>query len=173
MSQAEVEPARIVRWGHPALRRPCRTVAPGEPDLRSLADAMWRLMLRHNGLGLAAPQVGDDRRLIVVRDGGRAAGGRPLVLVNPVVGEPSRDRAFFEEGCLSFPGLYFTLGRPRAVTVAFDDLDGRPRQLRADGLLARVVQHEVDHLDGVLYIDHLSPWRRALLTWRLHRLRER
>ncbi len=164
---------RIVRWGNPALRRRCRPAAAEAAELRGLADAMWRLLARHRGLGLAAPQVGDDRRLIVVQDKPRAAGARRLVLVDPVLHEPSRELATFEEGCLSFPGLYFGLRRPEAVTVEHVDLEGRPHRFRAEGLLARIVQHEVDHLDGVLYIDHLSPWRRRLLGWRLRRLRER
>jgi len=90
-----------------------------------------------------------------------------------VLSEPAADLARWEEGCLSFPGLFFPLRRPRAVTVSYADLEGREHRLRADGLLARVVQHEADHLDGILYIDHLSAWRRGLLGWRLRRLRER
>jgi peptide deformylase len=77
----------------------------------------------------------------------------------------------FEEGCLSFPELFVTLLRPRNVCVRYRDLEGQQQTLRDDGILARIVQHEVDHLDGVLYIDHLPRWRRWLLGWRLLRLR--
>jgi peptide deformylase len=124
-------------------------------------------------VGLAAPQVGELSRLIVVKPprGPVSAGG--MVLVNPELRDFSADSVVFEEGCLSFPGLYIRLVRPRTVTVDYLDLDGRPRSLAADGLLARIIQHEVDHLDGVLFVDHLSPWHRRLLWWRLWRLRWR
>ncbi len=162
---------RILRWGDDRLRRVCRPAAAGESDLEVLAAELWRLMSRHGGVGLSAPQIGDDRRVVVVQDR-RRAGGPParLVLVNPELTEPTPERTWFEEGCLSFPGLFLKLPRPRAMTATFQDLDGAPRRLRAEGLLARVIRHEVDHLDGTLFVDHLSPWRRRWLAWRLWRL---
>jgi peptide deformylase len=161
----------ILRYGDARLRQVCH-LANGETDLPALADALWRLMLRHGGVGLSAPQLGDLRRLIVVKDMRRPRSPARLVLVNPRLSEPSPETSSYEEGCLSFPGLYIRLIRPRAVTVTFEDLAGQERRIAMDGLLARVVQHEVDHLDGVLFIDHLSPWRRRreLLRWRLLRL---
>lgn len=163
-------PPRLVLWGHGALRRPCRAVAPGDPELPALVTAMWRVMLDRNGLGLAAPQVGDGRRVIVIRD--PRGGGRPerLVLVNPVVERLDPVRQTREEGCLSFPGLYIRLARPRSIVISHEDADRRPQRLAADGLLACIVQHELDHLDGVVFIDHLSSWRRRLLWWRLRRI---
>lgn len=173
LSPGAPAPPRLVFWGDRALRRPCRPATPGDPDLAALAGAMWRVMLDRNGLGLAAPQVGDERRVIVIRD--PRGGGRPerLVLVNPVLERLDPARQTREEGCLSFPGLYVRITRPRAVTVRYADLDGRPQRLTAAGLLACIVQHEVDHLDGIVFIDHLSPWRRRLLWWRLRRLAAR
>ncbi|MHB8079418.1 MAG: peptide deformylase [Candidatus Krumholzibacteriia bacterium] len=164
---------RLVFWGDPALRRPCRPAAPGDPELPALAAAMWRVLLDRNGLGLAAPQVGEARRVIVIRDPRR--GGRPerLVLVDPVIERRDPARQTREEGCLSFPGLYLRITRPRAVTVRYADLDGRTQRLAAEGLLACIVQHEVDHLDGIMFIDHLSAWRRRLLWWRLRQLAAR
>ncbi len=161
---------RILRYGDERLRAACRPAA-GDADLAALADEMWRLMLRHGGVGLSAPQIGDLRRVIVVRDPRRPRSPTRLVLVDPVLSEPSPEVISFEEGCLSFPGLYLRLERPRAVSVTYRDLAGAEHRLAADGLLARVVQHEADHLDGVLFIDHLSRWRRQLLRWRLWRLR--
>jgi len=166
-------PPCLVRWGDQALRRRCRAVAPGDPELMALVAGMWRLMLGRNGVGLAAPQVGDGRRVIVIRDPRR--GGRPerLVLVNPVIEQRDPVRQSREEGCLSFPGLYLRLARPRAIVVSYEDVEGRPQRLAAEGLLACIVQHEIDHLDGVVFIDHLSAWRRRLLWWRLWRLAAR
>jgi peptide deformylase len=164
---------RLAFWGDPALRRPCRPVAPGDRGLPALVAGMWRVMLDRNGVGLAAPQVGDDRRVVVIRDPRR--GGRPerLVLVNPLIVRRDPVRQSREEGCLSFPGLYLRLARPRAVVVDCEDAEGRPQRLSAEGMLACIVQHEVDHLDGVVFIDHLSAWRRRLLWWRLRQLAAR
>lgn len=164
---------RLVLWGDRALRSPCRPVAPGDPGLPALVSGMWRVMLDRNGVGLAAPQVGDGRRVIVIRD--PRGGGHPerLVLVNPVIEWRDPVRQSREEGCLSFPGLYLRLARPRAVGIRHEDPDGRPQRLAADGLLACIVQHEIDHLDGIVFIDHLSAWRRRLLWWRLRRLAAR
>ena len=162
--------ARLVRYGEPGLRQACRPAAPDDEGLAGLVEAMWLVMLRQRGVGLAAPQVGDDRRVIVVRDPRRPGRGGRLVFVNPVLRDFSGPSILMEEGCLSFPGLYLRVRRPRALTVDHLDETGRPRTLAADGMLARIVQHEADHLDGVLFIDHLSAWRRRLLWWRLRRL---
>ncbi|HOX26775.1 MAG TPA: peptide deformylase [Candidatus Krumholzibacteria bacterium] len=156
-------------YGAASLRRRCREVAAGE-DVSALAAAMLALMERAGGVGLAAPQVGDLRRLIVVSEPDRRR-SRPIVMVNPVIEERFGPAVPFEEGCLSFPDLYLTLRRPRGVVVRYRDAGGAARTLREDSLLARVIQHEVDHLDGILFIDHLTRWRRWLLAGRLLRLR--
>ncbi len=179
MAAAEAEPGDggdprtdggILRYGDARLRQVCRPAA-GDTDLPALADALWRQMLRRGGIGLSAPQLGDARRVVVVKDVRRPRAPTRLVLVDPRLSDFSAETVSFEEGCLSFPGLYLHLPRPRAVTVAFTDLAGEEHRIAAEGLLARVVQHEVDHLDGILFIDHLSTWRRKLLLWRLWRLR--
>ncbi len=159
----------IIHYGDLRLRQRCRDVAADE-DVGSLATRMWATLRAAKGIGLAAPQVGDLRRLIVVRDA-RVKAPHRLVLVNPVITAFHGPRVPFEEGCLSFPGLYMPVRRPRGITVQFRDPAGAAQEISDDGLLARVVQHEVDHLDGILFIDHLPPWRRWLLAWRLERLR--
>jgi peptide deformylase len=160
---------RILRFGDARLRLRCRDVGPGE-DARDLADALWAALDAAGGVGLAAPQIGDLRRVIIARDPA-APRARSLTLVNPVLTATEGPRVWFEEGCLSFPGLYVRVRRPRRVTVTYQDPDGTPRQLADDTLVARIVQHEIDHLDGVLYIDHLAAWRRWLLAGRLVTLR--
>ncbi len=162
---------RILRYGDPRLRLHCRDVAAGE-DARELAGALWAALDDAGGVGLAAPQIGDRRRVIIARDPA-APRTRSLTMVNPVLTATEGPRVWFEEGCLSFPGLYVRVRRPRRVTVDYQDLDGTPRRLEDDTLLARIVQHEIDHLDGVLYIDHLAAWRRWLLAGRLVGLRLR
>ncbi len=160
--------ARILVYGDARLRRVSRDVAAGE-DVNRLVDGMLGALQAAGGVGLAAPQVGDLRRVIVCRDPGSSAA--PVVMVNPVILAREGPRVGFEEGCLSFPGLYLTLPRPQGIEVRYEDRDGRTRTLRDRGLLARIIQHEVDHLDGVLFCDHLPPWRRWLLAGRLRRLR--
>lgn len=174
MSDATVEsPANpaILLHGDPRLRRRCRDVAAGE-NVGALAAGMQRAMLAAGGVGLAAPQVGDARRLLVCRDPA-VRNAAPLVLINPVIEDRGRIVVGFEEGCLSFPGLFLNLWRPRDVCIRYSDLAGERRRLDATGLLARVLQHEIDHLEGILFIDHLPSWRRWLLAWRLRRLRRR
>jgi len=159
----------ILRYGDPRLRRTCRTPAAGE-DLGPLVDALWRVLDHDGGVGLAAPQLGDPRRVIVCKlppD----RGDERVTLVDPVIESYHGHRIGFSEGCLSFPGLFVRVVRPEGVTVSYRDPDGRTRRRRASGLLARIVQHEVDHLDGVLFTDRLPAWRRWALAWRLHRIR--
>ncbi|MEZ4388634.1 MAG: peptide deformylase [Candidatus Krumholzibacteriia bacterium] len=157
----------ILIHGDPRLRRPARPVAPDE-DLGDLPARLLAGMRDHRGIGLAAPQLGDLRRVVAVSD---PESGRSLVLVNPELDETFGPPIPFEEGCLSFPGLYLTLLRPRGVAVRYREPDGGTRTLRDEGILSRVIQHELDHLDGVLFIDHLPRWRRWWLAGRLRRLR--
>lgn len=162
---------QILRFGDGRLRRRCRPVRDDEEGLDNLADVLWHLQLQHEGVGLAAPQVGDLRRVIVVQDLRERTQTRRLVLTNPVVTARSDLRVTMEEGCLSFPGLYLRLRRSAAIQVRYRDLAGQTRNMAAKGLLARVILHEIDHLDGVLFSDHLSWVKRWLWTWRLRRLK--
>jgi len=157
---------RLVYCWDPGLREPCAPADPDAPDLPSLVDDMRRIMDREQGVGLAAPQVGDSRRVILVRRPDDPA-AHARVLVNPELVEASSDTVPFLEGCLSFPGVYRHVMRPRAVRVRYRGLDGREAELDDAGLLARVVQHEIDHLDGILFVDHLSEWERIRVRLRM------
>lgn len=135
---------------------------------------MFETMYDEPGIGLAAPQVGVSQRLVVLAsvaddDDGKNV-GPPLVLVNPEIVWRSDDEVSWEEGCLSVPDITETVDRPRAIHFRFTGLDGTVQERQAAGLLARVVQHEVDHLDGVLFVDRLSLLKRQLLRKRLQRL---
>ncbi len=149
---------RIRRFGDTCLRQRAREVPGGAPETRALLDTLWEVLAADGGVGLSAPQIGEASRVLVIRDPGRPAGKQRLDLVNPVILRTFGAAEPFEEGCLSFPGLYTTIMRPRGVEVSYTvpDEGGRRLQLRDDGTLARIIQHEVDHLDGVLFIDHLS-----------------
>ena len=135
---------------------------------------MFETMYAEPGIGLAAPQVGVSQRLVVLAsvpddDEGRNLGA-PLVLVNPEILWRSPDLVPYEEGCLSVPDITEIVDRPRAIRFRYASLDGAAPERDAAGLLARVVQHEVDHLDGVLFVDRLSLLKRQLLRKRLQRL---
>ena len=157
---------RIRRYGHRCLRRRARPVDPLDARTRTLLDSLWATLDDEGGVGLAAPQIGRDCRVVVVRDPDRPPGGGRLELVNPVIRKTFGPSVPFEEGCLSFPGLYIQVWRHRGVEVEFDGPQGR-RTLRDDALVSRIIQHEVDHLDGVLFIDRLSRRQRMLVLPRL------
>jgi peptide deformylase len=161
----------VVIYGDPRLRVRCREVGADE-DVRPLVAAMQRALRDHDGVGLAAPQIGDCRRVILVGDPERPQ--RPArAFINPTITQRFGPDVPFEEGCLSFPDLFVWLDRPRGIELRYRDLSGAERTLRDEGVIARICQHEVDHLDGVLFVDHLPRWRRWLLGGRLWRLRRR
>jgi len=144
---------KVRRYGDPVLRRRATAVETVTPDVRRLADDMIDTMYDEVGIGLAAPQVGASVRLLVVGDEeGRGA----QTLVNPTI-TARGGTVTAEEGCLSLPGIFAQVTRSEWVTLEAQDLDGRPIAITARGLRARVFQHEVDHLDGVLFIDRLEP----------------
>ena len=170
----------IYAYGQPVLREPAAEVDADEPGLQALIDDMIETMHAANGVGLAAPQVGRSLRLFVAdlspyaedlaEDGGEVpewARG-PLVFINPVLDlDEASGEVDVEEGCLSIPNLRETVWRPDWLVVRYLDRAFQERTLPATGQLSRVIQHEADHLDGVLYLDHLSPLRRRLLQRRL------
>ena len=139
--------------GDPILRQETRAVAELTDDLRRLVDDMFATMHQAQGIGLAAPQVGRSERIAVV-DVNDGTG--PLVLVNPEIVSASEETDRSEEGCLSIPDVFGDVTRPARVTVRALDRDGAPYEVEAGGLLARCLQHEIDHLHGRLFIDHLS-----------------
>lgn len=146
----------IVMYGEPILVQNTQEVKEFDQNLEKLVIDMHDAMNRDHGIGLAAPQVGVSKRLFVV-----GLDNEPLhVFINPRVVAMSEETSEYEEGCLSFPGLYFTVVRPAAVDIEAVDVRGKPFRLSADGLLARVIQHEYDHLDGILFIDRVSPAKR-------------
>ena len=134
--------------------------------VRALVPGMLEAMYRAPGIGLAAPQVGVGLRLVVVDlqpDDARA----PMVLVNPEIVAASDERTTREEGCLSLPGQYADVTRPARVRVRWNDAEGGHHDIEADGLLAACLQHELDHLDGVLFVDHISVLKRNMIMRRL------
>lgn len=157
----------IVLLGDPILRRAADEVTSFGEELQRLVADLYETMYEAEGIGLAAPQVGVGQRVCVVDVGDEGADGR-VAIVNPRIVEESRRREKKSEGCLSIPGLEEMVERPRAVVVEGQDIDGEPIDLHAEGIFARALQHEIDHLNGVLFLDRLSPLKRRLLLakWR-------
>ncbi len=158
----------------PILRTPAKSVEVFDNAFRELAEAMVMMMGRERGIGLAAPQVGISRRLIVALQMPNTddTDVPPLVLVNPKVVSTSSDTWTHEEGCLSIPGVNAPVIRSAAVDVEYQDLDGNPQQIAAEGMFARILLHEIDHLDGRLFIDYLSSAQKSLIKSQLKSLTE-
>lgn len=159
----------ILTYGAPELQQKSKPVEHFGDDLRQLATDMLETMYAAPGIGLAAPQVGVNLRLIVVDITGGAEEGNQFVLVNPEIHDPGGTQRG-EEGCLSIPGITALVDRPLHVRVTGFDLEGNPVELEAEELLARAMCHEVDHLDGVLYIDRLSMTKRDLIKRKIKRM---
>jgi peptide deformylase len=149
-------PLEIRRLGSRDLRQNTRRISKVDDSVRDLARDMLRSMYAARGIGLAAPQVGVQRQLLVIDLDLDEAATPPLVLINPEISAAGASLNTYEEGCLSIPGVYLNVVRPSVVEVSYRDDMGRPRRLKADGLLARCIQHELDHLNGVLFVDRVS-----------------
>ena len=160
----------ILRYGEPVLHRKAAPVEVLTPEIDALIDDMRETMHAAAGVGLAAPQIGESLRICLVD---LSAGRRPdqlLVLINPEL-MTSAGLQLKEEGCLSVPGIEATVARPQTVAVRALDRDGEAREIVAEGLLARALQHEIDHLNGILFLDRLRPVYRWALLRRIGRLR--
>ena len=149
-------PLEIHYIGDRALRSPAKRITKVDDSVRRLVREMLQTMYSSDGIGLAAPQVAVGKQLIVIDCDPENATNPPLVLINPKITKYSSDLCTGEEGCLSIPGVYLDVVRPKTVQVTFKDENGRPRKLKAKGLLARAIQHEMDHLTGVLFVDRVK-----------------
>ena len=162
----------IYVYNHPILRHKADEVEDLSDETVQFIENMFETMRHANGIGLAANQVGSPLAINVVdiSDLEEGAGTRPMTLINPVIESFSDDEVEHEEGCLSLPDMRDVVVRPAAIQVRFLDEKLREQKLEADGLLARVIQHEVDHLNGVYFYERLSPVKRALNKAKLRRI---
>jgi peptide deformylase len=165
----------------PRLNQPSQAVKAITADIKKLAADMLETMYASNGIGLAAVQVGVHLRMIVVDvdwpsprydkedDAGQKRERKPLVLINPEIIEASADTNLYNEGCLSFPDQYSEVDRPAEALVRFTDLNGKEQTLRARGILCTCIQHEIDHINGVVFVDHISKLKREMILKRLRK----
>jgi peptide deformylase len=152
----ETPPLEIHTLGAEALRQPAQRIGKVNDQVRELARDMLRSMYTAKGIGLAAPQVAVYQQLLVIDLDLENATTPPLVLINPEITAASAGLDTYEEGCLSIPGVYLDVVRPTAIELSYRDEMGRPRKMKADGLMARCIQHEMDHLNGVLFVDRVT-----------------
>jgi peptide deformylase len=157
----------------PRLRLKSEPIAEVTEEIRALARDMLDTMYDAPGIGLAAIQIGVPKRLVVVDTSKSDEERKPLVLVNPEIASASEEKRIYEEGCLSIPEYYEEVERPARVLVRYQTLDGESVEMDADGVLATCVQHEIDHLNGVLFIDYLSKLKRDRVTKKFHKAAKR
>ncbi len=160
----------LVLLPDPILRETSKPVERVDEALRKFANDMLDTMYDAPGIGLAAIQVGEPLRMLVVDVSDKDEEPAPLVVLNPEIVARSDARNIHEEGCLSIPDYYADVERPARVTVNYMDLDGRLQTVEADGLLATCLQHEIDHLNGVLFIDYLSKLKRDMVVRKFRKL---
>jgi peptide deformylase len=150
----------ILSLPDPRLRLVSEPVTIVDDAVRVLMDDMLETMYDAPGIGLAAIQIGETRRVVVIDPAKKDQAPRPMFLVNPEVVWSSQERSSYEEGCLSIPEYYEEVERPAKVKVRYLDRDGRLQEIDAEGVLATALQHEIDHLNGVLFIDYISKLKR-------------
>lgn len=156
----------------PRLKTVCKPVTDITDDIRRLADDMLATMYDAPGIGLAAPQVGVLGRMLVMDCvKGEDEAPKPMVLINPEITWSSDERSIYNEGCLSIPEQYADVERPASVKVRWLGVDGKDHEEQFDDLWATCVQHEIDHLDGKLFIDYLSPMKRQMITRKMQKLK--
>lgn len=163
---------KVYLYGHPVLRAVSADVTPDYPGLKELVADMYATMYASEGVGLAAPQIGKNDRIVVIdasplgEDFPECA-GRKMTLINPEIEVLDGDKLQRSEGCLSLPGLSENVGRVEHIRLKWLDEDFTPHEEEISGFLARIVQHECDHLEGKMYIDHISPIRKQLIKSKL------
>ena len=151
----------------PILRKKCEPLEKVDSDVRKLMKDMLETMYDAPGIGLAAVQIGILKRLIVIDISKDEKKKNPLFLINPVILKSSKKTSTYEEGCLSLPGQFAEIERPAECHLNYIDYNGKKKKLKADGLLATCIQHEIDHLNGVLFIDYLSKLKKDMIIKKL------
>ena len=158
---------KIIIEPDPILRKKCEPLEKVDTDTKKLMDDMLETMYAAPGIGLAAVQIGIPKRLVVIDISRDEEKKDPIFLINPEIINQSKQTSVYEEGCLSIPGQFAEIERPAECTLKYIDYNGKEKELKADGLLATCVQHEVDHLNGILFIDYLSKLKKDMIIRKL------
>ena len=157
-----MEKLRVIKYGNPILRMKARRINKIDNRIRQLVDDMILTMAIDGGIGLAAPQVAESLTLLVVDHSLIFEDGEPTAYINPAI-IASEGESVMEEGCLSIPDIHEEVRRSEIITLRYQNIDGESKEDKFDGLLARVLQHEIDHLNGVLFVDRISALKKQLL----------
>jgi len=158
---------KIIIEPDPILRKKCEPLEKVDTDTKKLMDDMLETMYAAPGIGLAAVQIGILKRLVVIDISRDQEKKDPIFLINPEIINQSKQTSVYEEGCLSIPGQFAEIERPAECTLKYIDYNGKEKELKANGLLATCVQHEVDHLNGILFIDYLSKLKKDMIIRKL------
>ena len=158
---------KILTEPDPILRKKCEPLEKVDTETKKLMDDMLETMYAAPGIGLAAVQVGILKRLVVIDISKGEEEKKPIFLINPQIMHRSKKTSIYEEGCLSLPGQFAEIERPAECTLKYIDYNGKEKELKADGLLATCIQHEVDHLNGILFIDYLSKLKKDMIIKKL------
>ena len=158
---------KIIIEPDPILRKKCEPLEKVDDDVRKLMKDMLETMYDAPGIGLAAVQVGILKRIVVIDISKDGENKDPLFLINPTIVKKSKKTSVYEEGCLSLPGQFAEIERPSECHLKYIDYDGKDNELKADGLLATCIQHEIDHLNGILFIDYLSKLKKDMIIKKL------
>ena len=158
---------KILTEPDPILRKKCESLETVDIETKKLMDDMLETMYAAPGIGLAAVQVGILKRLVVIDISKEKEKKKPLFLINPQIMHQSVKTSVYEEGCLSLPGQFAEVERPAECTIKYIDYNGKEKELKSDGLLATCIQHEVDHLNGILFIDYLSKLKKDMIIKKL------
>lgn len=163
---------KLFEYPHPILKQKTEKLDKVDEETRKLLDDMLETMYASNGCGLAAPQIGISKRIVVIDIAHEDEEANPIYMVNPEIIWRSDEKVCGEEGCLSVPGQRAEVERFASVKIKYLDYEGKEQELLAEDFLAIAVQHELDHLDGILYIDHLSRLKRQMLLKKLEKFRK-
>ena len=158
---------KILTEPDPILRKKCEPLEKVDTETKKLMDDMLETMYAAPGIGLAAVQVGILKRLVVIDISKEEEKKKPIFLINPQIIHQSKKTSVYEEGCLSLPGQFAEIERPAECTIKYIDYDGKEKELKSDGLLATCIQHEIDHLNGILFIDYLSKLKKDMIIKKL------
>ncbi len=153
------------------LKTKCAPIEAVTDDIKALAQDMLDTMYKAPGIGLAAPQIGVLKQLVVLDVADKDSPPAPMVLINPEITWFSEERSVYKEGCLSIPDAYADVERPAKIKLRYVDLDGQTHEIEAEGLLATCLQHEIDHINGVLFTDHLPALRRSMIMTKMRKLK--
>jgi peptide deformylase len=162
----------IIKAPDPILKKRCAPVEEVNDEIRTLMDDMLETMYAAPGVGLAAPQVSVHKRVIVVDTSRGDTDRSPIRMANPEILDSSDDLAVYDEGCLSFPDQYAEVERPAKVSVRYLDYNNEVQEIEAEGLLSTCIQHEMDHLDGKLFVDHISMLKRNMILRKMSKLKK-